>query len=83
LEAGSDHNYTVTDKNGIRYTLTAMDANALSSHVGEEVEADGEPTAGSDAAAGEGAATDKPAASPSQAFKVNGDVRKVSDKCAK
>ena len=60
-----------------------MDANALSSHVGEEVEADGEPTAGSDAAAGEGAATDKPAASPSQAFKVNGDVRKVSDKCAK
>jgi hypothetical protein len=83
LEAGSDHNYTVTDKNGIRYTLTAMDANALSSHVGEEVEADGEPAAGSDAAAGEGPATDKPAASPSQTFKVNGDLRKVSDKCAK
>jgi hypothetical protein len=43
LEAGTDHNYTVTDKNGIRYTLTGMDANSLSSHAGEEVEAEGEP----------------------------------------
>ena len=81
LEAGTDHGYTVTDKNGIHYTLTGMDADALSSHVGEEVEADGEPTAGSDAAAGPGPSTDKPAGSPTQMFKVN-DVRRVSDKCS-
>jgi hypothetical protein len=80
LEAGNDHNYTVTDKNGIRYTLIGMDASSLSSHVGEEVEADGEATAGSDAAAGPGPSTEKPASSPTQMFKVN-DVRKVSDKC--
>ena len=81
LEAGTDHGYTVTDKNGIRYTLISTDANALSSHVGEEVEADGEPAPGSDASSGAGPATDKPAAAPTQTFKVS-DVRKVSDKCA-
>jgi hypothetical protein len=81
LEAGTDHNYTVTDKTGIRYTLTGMDANSLSSHVGEEVEADGEPTPGGDAGSGPGPSTEKPAGSPSQTFKVN-DVRKISDKCA-
>jgi hypothetical protein len=81
LEAGTDHGYTVTDKNGTRYTLIGTDANALSSHVGEEVEADGAPTVGSDASSGAGPSTDKPAATPSQTFKVN-DVRKVSDKCA-
>jgi hypothetical protein len=81
LEAGADHGYTVTDKNGIRYTLISTDVNALSSHVGEEVEADGEPAPGSDASTGAGPATDKPAGTPSQTFKVN-DVRKVSDRCA-
>ena len=81
LEAGTDHNYTVTDKTGIRYTLTGMDANSLSSHVGEEVEADGEPTPGSDAGSGPGPSTEKPAGSPSQTFRDN-DVRKISDKCA-
>jgi hypothetical protein len=81
LESGTDHGYTVTDKNGTRYTLTGTDANALSSHVGEEVEADGEPAPASDVSSGAGPATDKPAGTPSQTFKVN-NVRKVSDKCA-
>ena len=81
LQAGTDHGYTVTDKNGIRYTLISTDVNALSSHVGEEVEADGEPAPGSDASSGAGPATDKAAATPTQTFKVS-DVRKVSDKCA-
>lgn len=82
LEAGSDHEYTVVDKNGTRYALISTDVNALNalnSHVGEEVEADGELTSGSDAS-GAGPATEKPAATPSQIFKIS-DVRKVSDKC--
>ncbi len=80
LEAGTEHSYSVTDKNGMRYTLTGMDASALGSHVGEEVEATGELTAGNNEPAGPGSATDKPAASPSQMLKAS-DVRKVSDKC--
>jgi hypothetical protein len=80
LEGGTDHGYTVTDKNGTRYTLISPNVNALISHVGEEVELDGEQAPGSDVS-GTGPATDKPADTPSQTFKVN-DVRKVSDKCA-
>jgi hypothetical protein len=80
LEGGTDRGYTITDKNGTRYALTGTNVNALISHVGEEVEADGEPAPGSDVS-GTGPATDKPAATPSQTFKIS-DVRKVSDKCA-
>jgi hypothetical protein len=82
LEAGTDHNYTLTDKNGIRYMLVAIDANALNSHVGEEVEVDGEPTTGNDASAGAGSSTGEPTASTGQSFEVNGAVRQISDKCA-
>jgi len=85
LEGGTDRGYTITDKNGTRYALTGTNVDALISHVGEEVEMDGEPASGSDVS-GRGpatteSATDKPAATPSQTFKVS-DVRKVSDKCA-
>jgi hypothetical protein len=85
LEGGTDRGYTITDKNGTRYALTGTNVNALISHVGEEVDLDGEPAPGSDVS-GTGSATtesatDKPAATPSQTFKVS-DVRKVSDKCA-
>ncbi len=85
LEGGTDRGYTLTDNNGTRYALTGTNVNALISHVGEEVDLDGEPAPGSDVSgtgsATTGSATDKPAAAPSQTFKVS-DVRKVSDKCA-
>ena len=87
LEGGTDRGYTITDKNGTRYALTGTNVNALISDVGEEVDLDGEPAPapGSDisgtGSATTESATDKPAATPSQTFKVN-DVRKVSDKCA-
>jgi hypothetical protein len=82
LEGGTERGYTITDKNGTRYVLTGTNVNALISHVGEEVDLDGEPAPapGSDVSRTE-SATDKPAATPSQTFKVS-DVRKVSDKCA-
>jgi hypothetical protein len=87
LEGGTDRGYTLTDKNGTRYALTGTNVNALISDVGEEVDLDGEPAPapGSDisgtGSATTESATDKPAATPSQTFKVS-DVRKVSDKCA-
>jgi len=87
LEGGTDRGYTLTDNNGTRYALTGTNVNALISHVGEEVDLDGEPApapgrdvSGTGSAATE-SATGKPAAAPSQTFKVS-DVRKVSDKCA-
>ena len=47
LGTGANNTYTVTeDKTGTVYTLAGKDFSSLSSHVGQEVEADGQPMPG-------------------------------------
>src|ERR1700742_4895377 len=65
LGSGADNTYTVTEeKTGTVYTLAGKDFSSLSSHVGQEVEADGQPSAGT-ASAASAPATDSAAAAPS------------------
>ncbi len=81
LGTGANNTYTVTeDKTGTVYTLAGKDFSSLSSHVGQEVEADGQPMPGNATGSTGGAATDSTPSSSTTAFNVT-HMRKVGDKC--
>ena len=80
LGTGANNSYTITeDKTGTAYTLVGKDFSSLSSHVGQEVEADGQPTAAASTESSASAANNATTASATN-FRVT-HMRKVGDKC--
>jgi hypothetical protein len=81
LGTGSNNTFTVSDdKSGSVYTLVGKDFGSLSSHVGQEVEADG--SSASAVSTGSSASTVNNATTTSATdFQVT-HMRKVGDKCA-